>query len=81
MADAGTGSLMLVEALGSYTVELFQADGLRPRGIAMRDDVDGRPGSIDGSLASGASCSHSGAAHQWILLATLVAGWLSRLRP
>ena len=78
MADPGTGSLLVVEAHGAYTSVLYPpAEGdripIRPRGIAMRDDVDGRLGSAYGSLDSAASHSH--AAHPWLLLA-LAVGWL-----
>jgi hypothetical protein len=79
VADPGTGSLLVIEEHGAYTSVLYPpAEGprvpIRPRGIAMRDDVDGRLGSAYGSLASAAS--HSQAAHTpWLLLA-LAVGWL-----
>ena len=50
---------------------------IRPRGIAMRDDVDGRPGTAYGSLDSAAAHSH--AAKPWLLLA-LAVGWLGGQR-
>ena len=82
VADPGTGSLLVVEEHGAYTAVLYpppegERIAIRPRGIAMRGDVDGRLGSAYGSLDSAASRSH--AAHPWLLLA-LAVGWL-RGRP
>ena len=82
LADPGTGSLLVVEEQGAYTSVLYPpAEGprmaIRPRGIAMRDDVDGRPGTAYGSLDSAAAHSH--AAQPWLLLA-LAVGWLGGQR-
>ena len=82
VADPGTGSLLVVEEHGAYTSVLYPpAEGdrvpIRPRGIAMRDDVDGRLGTAYGSLASASSRSHD--AQPWLLF-VLTVGWLRGLR-
>ena len=81
VADAGTGSLLVVEAVsGRYAEELVQDDALRPRGIAMREDVDARVGVIYDSITSGAPSRAPPGAHLWLLLATVAISWLRRLR-
>ena len=81
VADAGTGSLLVVEAVsGRYAEELVQDDALRPRGIAMREDVDARVGVIYDSITSGAPSRAPPGAHLWLLLTTVAISWLRRLR-
>ena len=79
VADRGTGSVVVVEAVsGAYAVPLFQDDALRPMGVTMRDDVDGRQGLVFDSITSGAQPTTLGA-HLWLLaLAAIAVGWRRR---
>ena len=79
VADRGAGSVVVVEAVsGGYAVPLFQDDALRPMGVTMRDDVDGRQGLVFDSITSGAQPTTLGA-HLWLIaLAAIAVGWRRR---